>query len=496
MSSAFKDMFGVAKSIAERLEEEKFKKALVISHIDADGLTAASIASLALQRQGIEYKVKFIKQLDDKVIEELDEHWAKTSANQMLFWFTDLGSGMCKQISKFSPIITDHHAPNVMNYDVPVKSRMDLLEFSDVLEHQLDEYHLNPHLFNLDGTYDVSGAGTAYLVTRELSRKNSDLAYLAVIGAVGDLQDSRFRQLIGTNRKILEDAEAAGMIKTVMDISSFGRETREIQNVLRYSTDPYFPGLTMNEANCIRFLKRLGIPLTIDGRPRHWVELTNAERQTILSELMELMLSKGIGHKDAKRLLGEVYTLPAETIGTVLHDAKEFSTLLNSCGKYNKPEVGFQICLGNRDEQLANALKLLKGHRSVLMSGLQFIKDQGITKLDIIQYFDAEDRIPENIVGTIASMLLNNGDVDEGKPIFGFVQVEDGSALKVSGRTTRTMVNKGVNLSQVMAETSRVLGSGSIGGGHDIAAGATIPLDKKHEFLAEAEKLVKRQITD
>lgn len=499
MTSASSDLFSMAKSIAERINEQNFKSAIVISHIDADGLTAASIASILLTRLDIDHEVKFIKQLDESVIDELKKLIPKSSGSngsEILFWFTDLGSGMCKQISQFKPIITDHHAPNISNYEVPVQSRIDLLAFSDVLEHQKDEYHLNPHLFNLDGTYDVSGAGTVYLVAREIDKKNIDLAYLAIIGAVGDLQDSRFRQLIGTNRKILEDAESTGKIKTVMDISSFGRESREIHNLLRYSTDPYFPGLTMNEANCQRFLRRLDIPLKDSGRNRCWVELTKEERQLILSELMELMLSRGINHKEAKRLIGEVYTLPDETLGTTLHDAKEFSTLLNSCGKYNKPEIGFKICLGDRGEYLSNAMQMLKGHKSVLMNSLQFIKDRGISDHGLIQYFDAEDKIPENIIGTIASMLLNNGDTDENKPIFGFVLVEDGSGLKVSGRTTRNLVNRGVNLSEVMAEVSRLMGSGSVGGGHDIAAGATIPLNKHEEFLTQAEKIIRKQLSE
>ena len=493
MSDRMEALRKQASKCAERIKN--YRSIHVVSHIDADGLTAASIASIFLSRQDIENEIKFIKQLDDAVIDELKLIQKKsTKSNQLLFWFTDLGSGMSKQINQFNPIITDHHAPSILNYDVPVQARTDLLEFSSVLENQKDEYHLNPHLFNLDGTYDISGAGTVYFVARAMDNKNKDLAYLAVIGAVGDLQNNRFRKLVGSNRKIVEDAEAAGKIKTILDISSFGRETRSIQNLLQYSTDPFFPGLTKNEANCIRFLKDLGIPLKTNGRTRSWIDLDDSERRIILSELMELILGNGLGHEDAKRLLGEVYLLPDETQGTELHDAKEFATLLNSCGKYNKPDTGFHICLGDRDEHLSNAFQLLKGHRSALMSSLQFIKDQGISDFGIIQYFDAEDKVPENIIGTIASMLLSNGDANENKPVFGFVRVEDGSALKVSGRTTRELVRKGVNLSQVMAEISERLGSGSVGGGHDIAAGATIPLNKMQEFLEQAEKIIHKQL--
>lgn len=496
MTSESQQLFKTAKKIAKRILKKDFSKMIVTSHIDADGLTAAGIASMALSRIKLPHEVKFIKQLDETVISELDELNKITTGDgsKLLFWFTDLGSGMNKQISHLNPIITDHHAPSILDYEVPVSARTDLLQFSDVLEHQLPDHHLNPHLVNLDGTYDVSGAGAVYLVARELDPKNKDLAYLAIIGAVGDLQDSRYRQLVGTNRKILEDAIASGKITVKIDISTFGRETRSLRDIIQYSTDPTFPGLTMNEANCVKFLKRLKIPVKTNGRNRHWVELTDSERQTILSELMELLLSKGVGHKTAKRLLGEVYTLPNEELGTVLHDAKEFATLLNSCGKYHKPDIGFQICLGDRKEYLGKALKLLKGHKSVLVEGMQYVKDLGISDHGLIQSFDVGNRIPENIVGTIASMLLGNGIADSEKPIFGFVLVEDGSGVKVSGRTTRALVNKGVNLSQVMSQTSSVLGNGSVGGGHDIAAGATIPLDKKAEFLERAESIIKRQL--
>jgi RecJ-like exonuclease len=480
MSTNSNDLFEAAKAIAERISAQDFDKVVIISHIDADGLTAASIASLLLQYEEQNHEVKFIKQLDESVIEDLQKLIdASSKSNEFLFWFTDLGSGMSKEISKF-----------------PVQARTDLLTFSSTLEEQLDLYHLNPHLFNLDGTYDVSGAGTVYLVAKAMNSKYMNLAYLAVIGAVGDLQDSRFRKLTGTNRKILEDAKQAGKIQIKMDISTFGRETRPLQNIIQYSTDPYFPGLTMNDANCLKFFKKLNIPIRSNGKLRVWVDLTKDERRIILSALMELMLSKGIGHKNAKRLLGEVYVLPNEEIGTALHDAKEFATLLNSCGKYNKPEIGYNICLGDRGEHLNSALHLLKGHRSVLVEGMQYIKDIGIINHGVIQYFNAGDKIPDNIVGTLASMLLSNSDANQAKPIFGFVLAENGKGLKVSGRTTRALVNMGVDLSQVMRRISEAFGSGSVGGGHDIAAGATIPLDKQQEFLELANEIIQKQLTE
>ncbi|MEA1864012.1 MAG: recombinase RecJ, partial [Euryarchaeota archaeon] len=49
----------------------KHDEMLIVSHIDADGLTAAAIASHALERSGITHSVRFVKQLDTNIIAEV-----------------------------------------------------------------------------------------------------------------------------------------------------------------------------------------------------------------------------------------------------------------------------------------------------------------------------------------------------------------------------------------------------------------------------------------
>jgi RecJ-like exonuclease len=49
-----------------------------------------------------------------------------------------------------------------------------------------------------------------------------------------------------------------------------------------------------------------------------------------------------------------------------------------------------------------------------------------------------------------------------------------------------------LDLSAVMGEASRAVGGD--GGGHDIAAGATIPDDKKEEFVDRADDLIATQV--
>jgi RecJ-like exonuclease len=91
-------------------------------------------------------------------------------------------------------------------------------------------------------------------------------------------------------------------------------------------------------------------------------------------------------------------------------------------------------------------------------------------------------------------MMLSNQDTNTNKTLFGFVLTEDGEGLKVSGRATRALVKRGLNLSHVMKQVTKSIGNGSVGGGHDIAAGATIPIDKKQKFLELAENMVSEQL--
>ena len=62
-------MFKRAEKIGNIIK--KSKKIHIVSHIDADGLTAGSIAYLTLKRLGKDYSIEFVKQLDDEVINRL-----------------------------------------------------------------------------------------------------------------------------------------------------------------------------------------------------------------------------------------------------------------------------------------------------------------------------------------------------------------------------------------------------------------------------------------
>ncbi|RLF34222.1 MAG: recombinase RecJ [Thermoplasmata archaeon] len=452
---------------AERIADiiKKSQHVHVVTHIDADGITAGSIACQTLERLGKNYSIDFVKQLDPGFLEKLKND------NHELVWFTDLGSNIDFEENKFSMVVTDHHiCSKGTNYD----------------------FHMNPHLFNIDGSVEISGAGVTYLVSRAVDIKNMDLSALAVVGACGDLQDRKFSKLVGFNREyILRDSEKTGFVKPRVDITFFGRETRPIHKLLQYANDPVLPGLSGRETACINFLEELGIRMKDGDNWRRWIDLGKSERQRVISSILELLLTKGFGYKTIDKIIGEVYCLQKELEGTEVHEAKEYATLLNSTARYGQYEVGLKVCLGDRDKYLEKARNLLLGHRANIVEGLQFAKEEGIQRREYVQFFHAGTGIRDTIIGIITNMLLNSEEINSDLPIIGFAEKENGE-IKVSARGTQMLVEKGLNLSAAVKKAASSLNG--VGGGHNIAAGATIPKGKEEEFLDLVEDEIRNQL--
>lgn len=462
---------------ARRLLEAK--KVHIVSHIDADGITSGSIASIFLDRNGIEYDIEFAKKLDEKTIERLRRE------RHELIWFTDLGSGYAGLLTDMPVVITDHHEPAKIP---PVKkeggrTRLNVVE---------DLTHLNAHLFGMDGAKEISGSGMTYLLATAHDSGNRNLAGLAVIGALGDMQDNNAeRRLIGKNVDIVKDGLDAGVISVINDMRAFGREARDIIKFLSFANEPEIPGLSGNRSAVIEFLKNLGIDMMSGEKYRRWCDLTYGEKKEIIRAIKMLIIQNGGGEEKAESLMGEVYVINGEEIGSSLHDGKEFATLLNSCGKYGKAEIGFRVCRGDRRKYFKEALGFLRDHRANLVGAMRMLQDRPITEYGSLQYFHAGNEISEEVVGTVAGMLLGSGSVKKTLPIVAFVNTEDGK-IKVSTRGTKEMVDSGLNLSQALSEACAEVGGA--GGGHDRAAGGTIDAGKEEDFLRTLNRIIKKQM--
>jgi RecJ-like exonuclease len=442
----------VAKKISNLILQQEYVE--VVAHIDADGICSAAIASGALDNAGIEHTITFLKQIDEEALESLKHR-------DNFVWFVDLGSGVYEEL-KTNFVISDHH--------IPASKDM--------------ERQLNPHLLNIDGSREMSGAGATYIVARSMSDKNRSLAPLAIVGAVGDMQDNEECRLIGTNRELL--AESGVEVKK--DIRYFGRESRPVYKLLQYASDPVIPGVSGFESTTIKFLQSLNVELKDGEKWRRWVDLTFDERKKIISEIVKIVMRKGFGAKRALRVVGEVYLLPNEKGN--LHDAKEYATLLNACGRHGAPEVGVAVCLGDRDVYYRRAMSLLNEHRSAIANGMERVKEIGIEPMEHIVFFDAGDKIDERIVGIVAGMVLEANGIN--KPIIAFAKMKDKDMLKVSARANHELVERGVDLSKALNNSAKLVGG--IGGGHKMAAGASVPREKKEDFLKLVDEEIARQL--
>ncbi|AIZ56094.1 DHHA1 domain protein [Candidatus Methanoplasma termitum] len=445
------------------------KDVLVVTHIDADGIASGGIASITLDRLGKGYRILFEKKISEDTIALIN------GSSEDIVWICDLGSAYLSEFKRPGIIVTDHHIP-----DPKWKSRQTTIDGFERM------YHLNPHTYGVSGSYEVCGAGMTYLLSKTADPRNTDLAYLAVIGAIGDIQDGRESKLIGYNKAILDEAVSAGDVVVEEDIRYFGRDYRPLVQFLQYSSDPPIPGISENGHGCNAFFSDLNIPLKRGNVQRTWRDLSPEERRSASDRLLSLAGDD----ETRKRLFGEIYTLSRYSNCPGLRDAKEFATVLNSCGRYDDAVTGLRICRGDLTA-LEDAEKNRSDHRKHISTAISYIKENRLLReRRFVQYFDAGSDVRETVVGIVAGMLLNSGEANKGLPIFAFADAEDGT--KVSARASRILTDRGLDLSFIMKTASEMVGG--YGGGHKVAAGATIPAGKEEEFLDIVEDLVSSQI--
>jgi RecJ-like exonuclease len=441
----------------------------VISHLDADGLAAAGIIGKALWRLGARFRLRIQQWVDEKIVAEI------TSDKPALTILTDLGSGYLNVLSEYLSghriVVLDHHQP--------------------VGEAAANTLQVNPHVHGIDGSKDISGAGVAYFVARALNDGNKDLAVTAVVGALGDLQDKcEQRALGGLNEEIVADAVATGALKIEKDLMFFGRETRPIHKALAYTTSPFLPGISGEEDKSLAFLVNLGIKPKDGDRWRALRDLSEEEKRQLCSALSDHLVSRGYAD-NVLSLVGSVYTLVKEEPWTPLRDAREFSVLLNGTGRMDKAGLGVAVCMGDRGSALEQAEAVLEEYRQTITKYLSWLMEEPsrIDELECIYVVRGGDFINEKVIGTLSSILSTSLSNPE-KPIIAYAAVAEEDLVKVSARTLDMLTSKGLNLGEIMRVAAEKFGG--TGGGHDIAAGAQVPIKDAEAFAKLVDELVKK----
>lgn len=442
------------------------KNISVITHLDCDGITSGSITTKALIRSGARCTVRTVNEFSRNLIEKLKKD------SRDLYIITDLGGGFAKDLDEVLEdnwIVVDHHQiPN---------------------EEMDNERVINAWKYGIDGGKEVSAGGMSYLVSKALHRENTDLAWIAVVSALGDRQDQgEKKSFTGINLEIASTAKKNDQVEIDLDILLVGRETRPLPDALAFTSHPFIEGLTWNRDACLSLLNSSGIKLKDGSRWRVPAELNEDEKRNLLQTISKFTSGKN-ATEIMDELVGYTYTLSGEDKRSFLRDAREFSTMLNSCGRIRKAGVGVAICMGDRTKMLEEGEGILLEYRTVLRTYMNTLASERWRVVDNGQYLmvNGEGLVSENMTGAISS-LLGGSQKNAGKIIILRTNGDEGT-IKFSSRKS-TGCKSEVNLGLLMrACAAKVSG---VGGGHDAAAGARITKDKLDEFLDCLEENVSR----
>ncbi|RLG55910.1 MAG: hypothetical protein DRN95_07380, partial [Candidatus Hydrothermarchaeota archaeon] len=209
-------------SLARKLEEAsevlKNHQGLVriISHYDPDGISAAAIGCQMVKRLGLGFHCTLVKKLNDQKVQEIRD----STPEDHLIIFSDMGSAKVSQLDVFpnKVIVVDHHQPESEGQNI---------------------FHLNPHLFDIDGAGEASGSSFYLALAITVDEANWDLAGLALAGACGDRQNLGGYK--GYNEDLVQAAIGRELIKkeTVPNLKG-----QTIYDSLIEWPEPYFKGIT------------------------------------------------------------------------------------------------------------------------------------------------------------------------------------------------------------------------------------------------------------
>lgn len=410
----------------------------IISHNDADGITAGAIMSSAIYRSKIVFQTTIVSTLDQDLIEQINtQDYGKDAA----VLFCDMGSGQPELVNQIKDdvIIIDHH--------------------QIVGEHSC--LQVNPHMLGIDGARLLSASGTAYFVASAMG-DNADLAGLALTGAIGDKQ-----KMEGPNAEILQDALKAGVVSQRKGLRI---PDGPVEDVIVTLVEPYLD-ITGDREATGKFLKELGVSGQIQD--------LGVEETVKLASAMALKIAGVADPSVIQSMVGDVIVLNREVVTNIYN----LEWMLHCCGKMDQPSLGLALCM--RDVSILDEImRLSNGYQQELVKQIRSAKDR-IKEMEHIRYLLLEDATGTGIIGSTLTRY-----VYPDKP-FITLNKTDG-IVKVSARGTRRLVENGLDLAAVMRQAAGE--AGGQGGGHDVASGASIPPGGMEHFLISVDRIVGAQL--
>ena len=411
---------------------DKHEFARIFTHYDVDGISSGAIIATALLRRGMSFHLSFLSGLNDGV--EVEDE---------LVIFADMGSGYPDVISGIDAdvIIVDHHFP---------VGRIDAVrEFA----------HINPHLAGIDGSYELSASGTAFVFANELG-ENSDLSSLALLGIIGDKQ-----KISGGNAEIVRKGVESGHIEEKEGLRMISGTVRD---VLRLSLEPYLDFYS-KEDELEEFLERVRV-----NGDREFDELSREEERRLANGIVLRVLNMNSYPGVVEDFTGRKFFLRNELI----RNAVTMSEVVNATGRKASHSIGFGICM--RDEgYLEKGYELWKKFTVEIHEEIERRRHE-VREGECIRYLIMEEG---SSTGPIASVFSRYLFAD--RP-FVAVNIKKDGRVKVSARSNQRIAEK-IDLAEVMRVAAEKVGGR--GGGHVVAAGANISADVVDEFIREVDRL-------
>ncbi|HYA57155.1 MAG TPA: DHH family phosphoesterase [Thermoplasmata archaeon] len=424
----------------------------VIYHYDGDGVSAASSALRAFGRLGYPAQATPLMGVERERMEEL---LASTPGPVLV---TDTGATWLDLFARHPHpvVVLDHHRYAGVPHPPDLPPHVAFV---------------NPLDWGVDGMTEMCAGTLTWLFTVFLDPVNWDNAPWGLSGAIADRQHvGGFR---GLNGRLVEEAVRRSIIQRRPGLALYGPSLSE---ALTRSTDPFFRGLSGRPPAAAEFLRGLNL----DPR-RPPADLTAGEANGLGEALKH--------HLEAAHVLPEFVALVDQErffVPSLGLDAEEVSNLQNASGRAGIPGVGVAFALGDRSAE-ARSRAAEQEWREGILRGLLRVEDEGVNSMRFLRWFES----PETTLAGTQAGLAMNFLLPPDLPVFVFSE-RPPEQSKVSGRGTNRLVTRGLNLAAVCRDAAAEVGGE--GGGHPVAAGASIPAGSRDRFLEAADRILSTQL--
>jgi RecJ-like exonuclease len=209
--------------------------------------------------------------------------------------------------------------------------------------------------------------------------------------------------------------------------------------------------------------------------------LEQGPTRALASRLVTLLLEHGVEPAYAEEVTTQRVLLRDEGV-----TAKDLQALINSAGRSGEPSVSIALALGDK-KAVERARQLGEEYRRQVRAGLLKLAADPPKKLKAVQYFDIDNPLVAAAVAGLGVIYL----FDPKYPVVCFTPMADGG-WKISTRATRGQLERGVDFSVAARQAADAVGGR--GGGHPVAAGATIPKEGRERFLDTLDSIVAEQL--